>query len=143
MGEEGLTQSRKAVKVRLADRVAAALRAEGTNFVCWGDGVLVDACGDFVSRRPAHPLNVMRAALDSCERATDLFYKHLILAHDARCRPRMVRAFQLRAFAASRETKDSPLRQSSGQASTSSGRAADGVGASPGRLWRGEGAPGL
>lgn len=82
--------------MRLAERIAEALRAEGAVWVCWGDGILVEACGDHVKLKNNHPLNVINAACNAMERAPDIFEKHLVRGHDARCRSRLVRAFKLR-----------------------------------------------
>ena len=81
--------------MRLADHIAAEMRLQGIHCVCWGDGMLVDVCSDRMRLKNDHPLNVMTAACDAMERAPDLFRKFMMLGHDARCRQRLVRAFEL------------------------------------------------
>jgi len=82
--------------MRLAERIANELRSQGGVWCSWGDGILVDVCYDHVKIRNKHPLNVMKAACDAMERAPDIFEKLMIRGHDARCRPRLIRAFKLR-----------------------------------------------
>lgn len=81
--------------MRLADRIAVEMTSRGVACVCWGDGVLVDACRDHVSLRNDHPINVMKAACDALERAPDRFQKFRMKGHDSRARARTVRAFKL------------------------------------------------
>lgn len=81
---------------RIADHIADALRREGTEWVCWGDGILCDVARPLLrGRAAAHPLNAITAACDAMERAPDLFEKHLMHGHDSRTRARVVRAFRL------------------------------------------------
>jgi hypothetical protein len=82
--------------MRLADRVAEEMRLQHVRVVMRGDGLLVDACSDFVKRNPHHPMTVTDAALDSCGKALDLFEPHLVHAHDLIGRSRLVRAFRLK-----------------------------------------------
>ena len=82
-------------KPRIADRVAHYLIAEGCKSVIWGDGILCEAAYDHDPGAKRHPLDRIEAALASCERATDLFEKKRVLAHDSRVRQRLVRSFWL------------------------------------------------
>lgn len=81
--------------MRHADRIAEAMRDQGVCVVISGDGIIVDACRSHTRLSNDHPWNVNRAGCDSMQRATDLFKKHLVRAHDVRCRSRLVRAFRL------------------------------------------------
>lgn len=82
--------------MRIADRIADALIAEGITCVCWGDGILVDAAREHLrGRAAAHPLNAMTAACNALERAPDRFRKFKMRGHDCNGRQRAVRAFEL------------------------------------------------
>lgn len=84
--------------MRIADHIAAALREDGTEWVCWGDGILVDVAKPHLKGHAAsHPLNVMTAACNAMERAPDLFEKHKMHGMDCRGRSRVVRAFKLKS----------------------------------------------
>ncbi len=84
------------MRVRIADRVAHAIIKDGTESVLWGDGILNDAGGDYVKGKMAHhPLDRITAVCNALERATDLFEKKLVHAHDSNCNPRAVRGFWL------------------------------------------------
>jgi len=89
--------------MRIADHIAAHMRSEGINSLCWGDPILVDAMpgsGD-------HPLDAMQKGLAALERAPDLFEKHRIHAHDRSGKPRVVRGFRLK------ETSDNSAKGNS------------------------------
>lgn len=80
---------------RLADHVADEMDRRGTQYVSWGDGILVDVCRERMHLKNDHPLNVLKAACDALERAPDRFRKFMMVGHDARGRTRTVRAFEL------------------------------------------------
>lgn len=82
-------------RIRIADRVAHYLIADGVTSVCWGDGVLADAANDHDPEGYKHPLDRITAAIASCERAHDLFRKTMIGAHDHNGNPRNIRCFWL------------------------------------------------
>jgi hypothetical protein len=80
--------------VRIADRVAHLLIADGVESVVWGDGVLAEAACQHGTKH-VHPLDRIQAAINSCEQAPDLFRKTRIHGHDSRGRPRITRCFWL------------------------------------------------
>lgn len=80
--------------MRIADRIALHMREQGTEWIMWGDGSLVDAAHGHVKAN--HPLDVMRAACDAMDRAPDLFEKHTIRGMDSRARDRLVRGYRLK-----------------------------------------------
>jgi hypothetical protein len=81
---------------RVADYIAEAMEKDGIECICWGDGLLVDVGRDHLKLRNMHPLNVTKAACDALENAPDRFEKFMMRGHDARARPRLVRAFRLK-----------------------------------------------
>ena len=82
--------------MRIADHIAAQMRADAITCVCWGDGILCDVARPLLRGRAAsHPLNAMTAACDALERAPDLFRKFRMRGHDSNGRARIVRAFEL------------------------------------------------
>ena len=82
-------------RLRIADRVAHLLIADGITSACWGDGVMCEAAYDHAPNSYTHPLDRIAAAVNSCDRAKDLFRKTLIHAHDSKGNPRVVRCFWL------------------------------------------------
>lgn len=82
--------------MRLADRIAAGMRADGVESIGWLDNALVDYVHGHTRLRNPHPINQMSAAMAAMERASDLFEKFYRLSMDSRGNERRVRCFRLK-----------------------------------------------